>query len=143
MNPLAIAVAILTGLLSGDTPQSQRSQTFYHYGYASQAPRFSGGMDPGSYGTSDPTIVSGSAAQQLYALPPQNPLDTPPDALYTITAPPGTPVQNLGPVGPTTFPGVFNPTGQDVTRTGGGNEVKFPNGTPPGSVSGSGRLPGC
>src|SRR5580658_2317614 len=94
MNPLAIAVAILTGLLSGDTPQSQRSQTFYHYGYASQAPLFSGGMNPGSYGTSDPTIVSGSAAQQLYALPPQNALDTPPDALYTITTPPGTPVQN-------------------------------------------------
>jgi len=43
-------------------------------------------------------------------------------------------VKDLGPVGPTTFPGPVNPTGEDVNRTGGGNEVIFPQGTPPGSA---------
>ncbi|HTY48191.1 MAG TPA: RHS repeat-associated core domain-containing protein, partial [Steroidobacteraceae bacterium] len=143
-NPALIILAALTGgLLSGDTPQSQRPSIYYHYGYAAQAPLFAGGMRPGSYGTPDLVTVSGATAQQIYALPPQNAVDSPPNAIYTITAPPGTPVQDLGPVGPTTFPGPVNPTGQDVTRTGGGNEVFFPQGTPPGSVSGPNSLPSC
>jgi hypothetical protein len=48
------------------------------------------------------------------------------------------------PVLPVTFPADFDPTGHDVTRTGGGNEVVFPNGTLPGSVSGHrAYLPGA
>lgn len=125
------------------TPDSQRPSIYYHYGYASQAPLFANGMRAGSYGTPDRVLVPGSTAQQIYALPPQNALDPSPDARYTITAPPGTPVQNLGPVGPTTFRGQDNPTGENVDRTGGGSEVRFPNGTPPGSVSGPESLPKC
>jgi len=142
-NPLAIAVAILTGLLSGDTPQSQRPQTFYHYGYASMASQFSGGLRLGSFGTSNSIIVPGTTAQQLYGLPPKDSLDSPPDAFYTVTVPPGVPVIDNGPHGPVAFPANANPTGQDVYRSGGGNEVIFPKGTPPGSVSSPGKLPGC
>jgi RHS repeat-associated protein len=143
INPLAIVAAILTGGLTGDTPQSQRPQTFYHYGYASDASLFDGGLRPGSYGTSDRVVVPGSTAQQQYALPPKDSLDSPPDAIYTVTVPPGVPTIDLGATGPTTFPGPFNPTGEDVTRDGGGNEVLFPKGTPPGSVSGPSKIPSC
>jgi hypothetical protein len=142
-NPLVILGTALAALLSGDTPKSQRPSIYYHYGFASQASQFAGGIRPGGYGTPDLVILSGSSAQQIYALPPQNSIDSPPDARYTITVPPGVPVQNLGPVGPTTFPGPVNPTGDNVTRTGGGNEVLFPKGTPPGSVSAPQSLPPC
>lgn len=140
-NPLLLLGAALGALLSGDTPQGH---IYYHYGYASQSAQFANGIRPGGYGTPDLVIVSGATAQQIYALPPQNSIDSPPDARYTINAPPGTPVVDLGPVGQTSFPpGPGNPTGDTVTRSGGGNEVTFPKGTPPGSVSGPEPLPRC
>jgi RHS repeat-associated protein len=143
LSPVGVLATVLGALLSGDTPRSQRPSIYYHYGFASQASQFAGGIRPGGYGTPDLVILSGATVQQIYALPPQNSIDSPPDARYTITVPPGTPVQDLGPIGPTTYPGPANPTGEDVSRTGGGNEVVFPKGTPPGSVSGPQSLPQC
>jgi RHS repeat-associated protein len=140
---LSFAIAALLSGLTADTPKNQRPTIYYHYGYQSQAPLFANGMGAPSYGTSDNLVVSGETAQQLYGIPPKDPLDSPPDARYTVTVPPGTPVIDNGTHGRVTFPADFNPTGQDVTRTGGGNEVVFPNGTPPGSVSGPQKLPGC
>jgi RHS repeat-associated protein len=138
-----IAVAAVASLLSGDTPKSQRSQIFYHYGYASQAASFADGMRVGSSGTPDRILVPGEVAQQVYGLPPKDAVDSPPDARYMVSVPPGVPVIDVGPVPPLTFPAAFNPTGRNITRTGGGNEVLFPAGTPRGSVSGPLSLPGC
>lgn len=101
-------------------------EQYIHYGYASDAPYFRGGLNPGGYATQGP-IMTGPQAQEILALP--NP--QPPDSYYVITVPPSVPVIGPSPVQPTL----------DPPRTGGGIEYKFPSGTPPGSVTGPFPLP--
>jgi RHS repeat-associated protein len=100
---------------------------YVHYGYAADSPYFCDGLYPGSYATQGTTILTGEQAQQLLALPH----DIPPDSFYLVTVPTTLPVQGPSTVQPTDVP----------PRTGGGTEVQFPEGTPPGSVSGPYPLP--
>lgn len=140
---------LVAALLGGDTQEDRgaptQTQIYYHYGYRYEAPSFAeNGMCPWSFGTPDREIFPGTVAQQRYGLPPKDAVDSPPDARYRIVVPPGYPVIPLGEVAGVTFlPGPDNPTGQPVTRTGGGKQVRFPRGTPPGSVSPPQSVPPC
>jgi hypothetical protein len=92
--------------------------TYFHYGQMADEAKFSGGLRPGSFATTDGTLT-GAEAKSTLALPQP----TPPNAVYTVTPEPGTPVN-----GPTTVQPQFG-------QPGGGQEVTFPQGTGPGTVS--------
>jgi len=66
--------------------------------------------------------MTGATAQQKLALPH----DPVPNAYYKVQVGPNVKVNGPGPVQPTQAP----------IRPGGGIEYTFPNGTPPGSVTG-------
>jgi len=119
--------------LSGDTPQPQFDQ-YRHYGYIQDAPYFSAGLRPGSFAApaSDP-ILSGRQAQALYSLAA---LNGPPNAYYPVTVQRGT----IPVIGPTT---VQPRPDFGADRVGGLNEVRFPEGTPPGSVGEPVPVPEC
>jgi RHS repeat-associated protein len=104
--------------------QSSAGEQFFHYGYAEQAANFEQGILPGGYGTTAEGL-SGAEAQSGLALPHP----TPPNAVYTVSPPPGTWVQ----VNPTAA-GAFG-------QPGGLPEVQFIYGTGPGTVSGPVSLP--
>jgi RHS repeat-associated protein len=93
-------------------------ETFYHYGYASQAARFLGGLVPNGWATSLPGL-SGARAKSGLALP----FDAPRDAVYTVTPARGTWVR-------------ANPVAEaKYGQPGGLPEYQFPNGTGPGTVA--------
>ena len=102
---------------------------FRHYGYAEDAASFANGLNPGGYATSARgRPMSGRRAQQKLALPHEQP----PDCYFRIVADPTT-IRILGPrhVRRSKIP----------LRLGGGIEYVFPEGTPPGSVSGPFAIP--
>jgi len=114
--------------LSGDTVQ----QDYYrHYGYAADAPNFAKGLLPGSFATTaNGPPLTGLQAQQQLALPARSGL---PNAYYNVTVPRGlVPVEGPTPVEPE--PDYNN-------APGGGIQYRFPEGTPPGSVTGPYPLP--
>ncbi len=99
-----------------------RPEEYWHYGYASDAGKFASGLRPGSFATIPTgTPMTGPQAQSLLALPHP----TPPDSYYKVTV-----FRELTPViGP-------SPVAPDFGQPGGGVEFTFPEGTPPGSVTG-------
>jgi hypothetical protein len=145
INPWEVATAALTGLgmpegafaefaaegaaAEGGTALStfrytQEGESFFHYGYRSQAENFAGGLRPGGYAT-DIGDLSGAEAQSGLALPHA----APPDAVYTVSPEPGTLV-NVNPVARPQF-----------GQAGGLPEFQFPLGTGPGTVSEPGSIP--
>jgi hypothetical protein len=102
---------------------------FRHYGYAEDASKFGGGIKPGGYAThARGRPMSGRTAQNKLALPHEQP----PNAYYKVNVDPKTtPVIGPRPVQPTNVP----------PRPGGGIEYIFPEGTPPGSVTGPFPIP--
>jgi len=122
LQSFGFGVLFLPFLLSGDTPQN----IYYHYGYAADASRFSNGMSPGSFATITWTYT-GEEARRSLSLPSFYRDGSPrplPDAYYRVTVSSGIPV-----IGPT-------PVAPHYGQPGGGLEVTFPQGTPPGSVAG-------
>lgn len=103
---------------------TQEGETFFHYGYDSQAENFAGGLRPGGYAT-DAGNLSGEEAQSGLALPHAEP----PDAVYTVTPQPGT-LTNVNPIVRPQF-----------GQPGGLTEIQFPLGTGPGTVSGPASIP--
>jgi hypothetical protein len=103
---------------------TQADETFQHYSYVEHAESLAGGLRPASYGTTAEGL-SGVEAQEGLALRHA----TPPDAVYTVSPPAGTPIR----VNPITQPQFGQP--------GGLSEVEFILGTPPGSVSGPTLIP--
>jgi len=100
-----------------------KTTTFRHYGFADDAARFEDGLRPGAYAThARGRPMSGTTAQQKLALPH----DPAPNAYYKVRVGSNVKVNGPGPVQPTQAP----------IRPGGGIEYTFPNGTPPGSVTG-------
>jgi hypothetical protein len=97
---------------------TQEGETFFHYGYTENAASFESGLNPGGYATSAGDL-SGTEAQSGLALP-HNP---PPNAVYTVSPTPGTPIR----VNPVASPNFGQP--------GGLPEYQFPVGTAPGTVS--------
>lgn len=113
-----------TQVVNGITYQRQTTRAgdvFFHYSFLVHASHFAGGLRPLSYAT-DIGTLSGIEAQEGLALPHANP----PDAVYTVTPAPGTPVL-VDPTHPTARP-MFN-------QPGGLPEYIFPEGTTPGSIS--------
>jgi RHS repeat-associated protein len=104
---------------------TRAGETFQHYGYAEQAGNFVGGLKPGGYATPVKGLT-GTQAQSGLALPGGRP---PPNAVYTVTPKPGTPIH----VNPVTQPAYGRP--------GGLPEVQFYMGTHPGTVSGPMTIP--
>ncbi len=103
---------------------TRTGETFQHYSSSQHADSLSGGLRPGGYATTTRGLT-GAQAQSGLALPQVNP----PNAVYTITPPAGTPIR----VNPIAVPKFGQP--------GGLPEVQFILGTPPGSVSGPLALP--
>ena len=99
---------------------TQPGETYYHYGYGAQAANFANGLRPGGFATSEGDLA-GAEAQSGLALPRPT---APPDAVYIVTPPPGTPIR-------------ANPVAEpNFGQPGGLPEYQFPVGTPAGSVSG-------
>jgi RHS repeat-associated protein len=113
---------------------TQEGDEFIHYGFARHAESFKGGIRPGGFATpSEGTIMTASTAQQRLALP----RSALPDAYYIVRPAPGTPTQ-----GPRRVLPLFKLEGwRPIFRIGLGEEVVFPEGTHPGSVSGPYWLP--
>jgi RHS repeat-associated protein len=123
---LTIGALLAPFALTGDTPQPRQ---FRHYGYKSQAANFSSGLRPGAYATTaSGTPLTGQQAQSLLALPARTTL---PNAYYKVTVSRSVPV-----IGPS----IVKPANG---QPGGGEEYIFPEGTPPGSVSGPNSIPSC
>jgi RHS repeat-associated protein len=99
-------------------------EKFFHYGYAEQAKNFAGGLRPNGYATSICNLTCSEAKSGL-ALPHSEL----PNAVYTVTPPPGTLI-NVNPVVKPQF-----------GQPGGLPEFQFPLGTTPGTVSGPRNLP--
>ncbi len=114
---------------------TEAGETFRHYGYAEQAANFEDGLRPGGFAApSSESIVSGRVALQRYALPPKS---SAPNSYYVVEPPPGTAI-----IGPRrVMPRLWRDGWKPVPRFPNGMEVKFPEGTPPGSVSGPWPLP--
>ena len=109
----------------------QPGEEFIHYGYAQHATAWRGGARPGTYAGSffgRPEASTGAQAQNIFNLPRWR---QPPDAYYLIRPPKGTPIQGPARVMPA--------YGRDVP--GLRPEFIFPEGTPPGSVSGPFVIP--
>ncbi|MHB9054463.1 MAG: RHS repeat-associated core domain-containing protein [Thermoleophilia bacterium] len=107
---------------------AKRVKSYRHYGYAEDAADFAQGLRPGTYAThARGRPMSGTSAQQRLALPHE----TPPNAYYKVTVGPETPVYGPRRVPSSTLP----------PRSGGGFEYTFPEGTPPGSVTGPFPIP--
>jgi len=117
---------VLGGAAVYDLCDNGNYSTYFHYGYAEQASNFVGGLNPNSYATKGP-IMSGDTAQDKLALPHR----LPPDSYYVVRVTDSTPV-----IGPSVVQSTVNPP-----RSGGGIEYIFPEGTPPGSISGPFPLP--
>ncbi|MFA5119283.1 MAG: RHS repeat-associated core domain-containing protein [Candidatus Omnitrophota bacterium] len=112
---------------------------YRHYGYLKDTLGLLKGMRPGSFGTSD-IYTSGAMAQQRLALPPHGVGDPVPNAFFNIIVDTSKiPVDSLGTVSEQVWNrpeyGVFG-----AHRTGGGSEVRFPEGTPWFSVTLGGLL---
>ena len=104
---------------------TQSGESFSHYGYAEQSAGFGNGLRVGSSYATPVQGLSGGEAQSGLALP----RDLPPNAVYSVTPNPGTPIR----VNPVTQPAFGQP--------GGLPEVQFYMGTQPGTVSGPVRIP--
>jgi hypothetical protein len=114
------------GANNASTRLTQAGEEFVHYGYAEHAAGWQGGARPGTYaGTIEAS--TGAEAQNIYNLPRWR---SPPDSVYIIRPPAGTPVQGPGRVMPAYG-----------KNTSGLSEFIFPTGTPPGSVSGPFPIP--
>ena len=116
-----------------DTLSSRRNAfgVYTHYGYADESASFKEGMWPGSNGTTD-IYSNGYDAQQKLAMPIHRLGDIPPNAFYAVTID----LTKVRVDGPSPVVGrEWSGFGLTVTRSGGGSEVLFPGGTPPGSVS--------
>ncbi|MBI1882930.1 MAG: hypothetical protein HYS08_01825 [Chlamydiae bacterium] len=108
------------------TQEQEEFLVFYHYGFRSESLSFAGGIWPGGYASPqgpgefyyDPLVI-----QDRLALP--DPM--PPDAYYIVSIDP----EEAPILGPSIVQKTRNPK-----RNGGGWEVRFPAGTPPGSVEG-------
>jgi RHS repeat-associated protein len=103
---------------------TQAGETFQHYSSVQHAESLATGLRPGSYSTTA-RVLSGVEAQRGLALPQVNP----PNAVYTVSPPAGTPIR----VNPITRPQFGQP--------GGLPEVEFILGSPQGSVSGPTLIP--
>jgi len=107
-----------TGTALSTFRYTTEGESFFHYGYAGQAESFGTGLRPGGFATETPGLT-GAQAQSGLALRHANP----PDAVYTVTPAPGTPV-------------VTNPvTRPQFGQPGGLPEYFFPQGTGPGTIS--------
>jgi RHS repeat-associated protein len=101
-----------------------QGETFQHYSSVQHADSLAGGLRSGGYATTTRGLT-GSQAQSGLALPHP----TPPNAVYTISPPAGTPIR-------------VNPIAEPLFgQPGGLPEVQFTLGTPPGSVSGPTLIP--
>ncbi|MCI0561218.1 MAG: hypothetical protein MN733_22255 [Nitrososphaera sp.] len=110
---------------------TEAGDEFLHYGYADQASLFDDGMRSPSYATpNNGNILPPNSAANRLAL---DTLDLP-DSYYIIRPNPGTAIQGPRPISPIIR---FRPP---FFRPGFGTEVRFPNGTGPGSVSGPNPL---
>lgn len=112
--------------ISGDTP---RQQYFRHYTNDTNPADFAHGLNPKSWATTGygPPMTA-KQAQSLLSLTQT------PTVYYNVTIEAGvTPVN-----GPTTVEPIFEP----MFQPGGGQQYQFPEGTPPGSVTGPYPLPG-
>ena len=118
---LSAAAGSLTGAATTDL-----AAPYFHYGYLEDAPQFANGLRAGAYATTDGTLT-GAEAQSTLSLP--NRIQGPPNAVYPITPEPGTPV---------TEPSTVLP---QFGQPGGGLEVRFPQGTGPGTVGDPTALP--
>jgi hypothetical protein len=105
---------------------TQAGDEFIHYGYAEHAAGWQAGARPGTFAGTI-RASTGAEAQNIYNLPRWR---SPPAAYYVIRPPAGMPIQGPGRVMPA--------YGRDVP---GLSEFVFPQGTPPGSVSGPFPLP--
>jgi RHS repeat-associated protein len=115
----------------------RNTEVYRHYSYADEAASLAGGLRPGSFGTTD-VYTSGTEAQQKLALPPHRPGDLPPDAYYNVIVDAGK-ATRLPPAESKYYPpSAYAPHG--AYRTGGGSQVIFGGGTPPGSVIYGGAL---
>lgn len=124
----------------GETLSRRRNAygVYKHYGYAEESASFKGGMRPASFGTTD-VYSTGQEAQQMLSLPIHKPGDLPPNAFYAITV-------DLTKTKVIAFPGpvpskTYSGFGMTATRSGGGSQVFFPTGTPPGSVGEPEEIP--
>lgn len=99
-----------------------KTRIFRHYGYAKDAEKFKGGLRRKSYATHGKgRPMKGKTAQEKLDLPRSKP----PDAYYKVKV--GTEVPVKGPTAVEPY---------KHGHKGGGVEYYFPEGTPPGSVSG-------
>ena len=96
-------------------------RTFRHYGYAKDAEKFKKGLDVKSHAThARGRPMKGTTAQEKLDLRHSKP----PDAYYKVKVGSETPMENRSPV-----PSKYG-------HKGGGEQYYFPEGTPPGSVTG-------
>jgi RHS repeat-associated protein len=124
-NPELAPILVAAYILLHDSVAEPR--IFRHYGYAADAPKFAGGLYPGSFATTaNGPPLTGEQAQRLLALPPRASV---PDSYYTVTVGPNTPV-----LGPSTVQPAYG-------QPGGGIEYTFPEGTVRGSVTGPTPIP--
>jgi hypothetical protein len=131
-------VNIIIGcLIWNDTAEDDEVfNVFFHYSYRSQAASLAGGLWAGTYVTDEP-LVSGPTALQLYAMPPKDANDTPPDAWYSAQVDSTIPRIRRREV-VLTFSQPYYPA--TVTRTGGGEAIRLLARTN-GGVAGPFRLP--
>ena len=116
---LALGTVLASLFIAGD---SRRMQIYLRYGFAADAPRYVSGLTPGRHATLAGPGFDAHRARALLALP----YDRLPDAVYVVKVDSAVPV-----IGPSTVPATAMPP-----RAGGGVDYVFPEGTPPGSVSG-------
>lgn len=102
-------------------------EVFYHYSQSRYAASFANGLKPSTYVTTVSNLTGSEAHEQL-SLPHADP----PDAVYTVTLPAGTPIA-WNPLHPTAKP--------KFGRLGGAPEFIVLQQTPPGSVSAPQPIP--
>jgi hypothetical protein len=106
---------------------TEAGDEFVHYGFARDKPKFDDGLFEGSFAQpNNGSIMSPANATNRLGLPRAEM----PDSYYLVRPAPGTAIQGPRPVSPVIK---FRPP---LFRHGFGTEVRFPNGTGPGTVVG-------
>lgn len=128
LDSLLLNLAVVAGIVAqigGDTPQQQ---VFRHYTNDANPADFANGLNPNSFATTaDGPAMAAQQAQSSLSL------ENLPTVYYNVTIEAGAvPVD-----GSTTVDPIYDPF-----QPGGGTEFMFPEGTPPGSVTGPYPLPG-